>query len=172
MRLKSTIGILFIISSILILAPRGFAVSLPQCGSQNGVTVCLSDYVVASDQRSMLVKGTLTQSWVGVGRLTGLRGWVQSQDGTMLGSGSVQGLPLDIPRNQPVQLEALIQSQYTPQELVSMGIQSVHVRVVAEYCLPYQIWIWTGCAPMPAYQYDRTLTIQELQALYQQYLAQ
>jgi len=146
-----------------------FAVSLPQCRSGSGLTICVTGYEVAGDLQSAVVHGTVEQRLIGLVRVLSVHGWVYDQSGTVLGSGVIVNLPLDLPYGEPVGAEAELQSNYSPTQLAAMNIQSVRVVVVAEYCLPYQFWAWSGCFNMPPYQYETTLTTADLQNLYATY---
>ena len=173
MKAKLQIGILLIISSILILAPRAYAITLPQCGSQWGITVCIVNYQIAQDMQHVTLFGSVEQRLSPSGaRILAVHGWVYDQQGTVLGSGVISNVPFDLPYGQAVNAQAELQSNFPLSTLGAMNVQSVRVLVVAEYCLPWQFLSWTGCMPMPNYQYEQSLTIGELQALYAYYANQ
>lgn len=160
--------ILFVISGIL--APVS-AVSLPQCGSQVQITVCVVSYTVAPDMKSAVLTGAISESWTTV-RILNVTGLVQDQDGLTLGTGQMLNGPVDVQANVPASGSILIQSPYTPTQLHTLPVQSVTVYITGYYCLPYQFWFVSGCLMMPAYHYQVTYTTQQLWGFYNYYAPQ
>jgi len=131
------------------------------------VTFCLTDYTLSGDYKTATLHGTVRvdRSPFSV-KILSANAWVSTSTQYMLGTGTLQRLPVTVTPNTDVDISAVLQTAFTPEELSRLGGEAQYIRVQASarYCIPISFWAWSACEPM-SWNYDESYTPAQLAQL-------